>query len=183
MSDNYEERLIAARGGDIDSMGWLMEVERPWLLSRVSKMHSASARGTQAEDLVQECGLRLVTSHATLRFEKRARFRSWLLTVARNLMLNNLRRHEHTELDATGNSEPIYKPAAPNAHGEGIHALRKQIPVRQDTAIMLRDYCGCSFELIAQVLGCPNASSAQSLRARGMKSLQDLAAQGGGTRL
>ena len=167
----YERHLRAAQAGDLGSVGWLLSKEWPWLLRRCGTLVFADLPGLQPEDLAQESSLRFGQLHTTLHFTSQAALRRWLWTVARNRWVTLLRRKEsfpHEGLIARDNAG--FAPRSSPRHWM-LWDLRRRLPPRQDLAIMLRDYCGCDFGVIADILGCSSTDAAQSLRLRGLHGL------------
>lgn len=128
-----------------------------------------------AEDLTQETFLKAWRSIASL--EDPARFRGWLLTVARSVTTDHLRRW-HPEV--TGLEE--LDPAAPESSGEvapehreqqqaALHALG-ELPERYRVALALRYLSGNSHAEICQQMGTSDGAL-RGLLNRGLLMLRD----------
>jgi len=140
---------------------------------------------TEAEDLTQVTFVQVWKSAA--RYSVKARFSTWLYTIARNLCLNEIRRrsrHPADPLDATPDDEdrpaPQYEDrSAPPATDELLHGELQtklaealaDLPEHQRTAILLCQQEELSYEEIAAVLGC-SLSATKSLIFRGRETLK-----------
>ncbi len=142
---------------------------------------------TEAEDLAQNVFLQVYKSRA--RYERTAKFSTWLFTIARNLCLNEIRRRtrhpaESLEESQTENEDAALrqyedkKVALPTEYvlqGElaaKIEEAMAALPENQRTAILLCRQDELSYEEIAQVLGC-SLSATKSLIHRGRETLKE----------
>ena len=122
-----------------------------------------------AEDVGQQVFLRVWKSAA--RYEPTAKFTTWLYTITRNLVFNELRRRKHrpvTSLDAEAEAGGMHgdafgrledsQAAAPDASlletelQGAISAAISQLPEAQRLALVLRRYEDLSYEEIAAAL-------------------------------
>jgi len=141
---------------------------------------------TEAEDLAQNAFLQVYKS--AKRYESRAKFSTWLFTIARNLCLNELRRRsrhpaeslEETHGDNEGQPQRQYEdkknflPPETLLHGELAQKIEEalaELPENQRTAILLCQQEDLSYEEIAKVLGC-SLSATKSLIHRGREVLK-----------
>lgn len=140
---------------------------------------------TEAEDLTQNTFVQVWKSAA--RYGVKARFSTWLYTIARNLCLNEIRRrsrHPADSLDAAAEDEdrPAPQPEDRSAtqatdallHGELEQKLAEamaDLPENQRTAILLCQQEEMSYEEIAAVLEC-SLSATKSLIFRGRETLK-----------
>ena len=142
---------------------------------------------TEAEDLAQNVFLQVYKSRA--RYERTAKFSTWLFTIARNLCLNEIRRRtrhpaESLEESQTDNEDAALrqyedkKVALPTEHilqGElagKIDEALAALPENQRTAILLCRQDELSYEEIARILGC-SLSATKSLIHRGRETLKE----------
>src|SRR2546421_11417231 len=104
------ELLEAARGGDEDSYGRLVEPHRAELHAHCYRMLGSLH---DAEDALQEALLRAWRGLA--RFEGRSSLRSWLYTIATNTCLNSIERRPKRvlPLDSGPASDPHRGPGGP----------------------------------------------------------------------
>ncbi len=113
-----------------------------------------------AEDLTQEVFLRVWK--ALPRYAFRAKLTTWIFQVAKNVVLDDIRsrknRVQPVEL------VPEIAPAAPEAPIEQAETIRalwvaiEQLNVDLQTALLLRDVAGLSYNEIAAVLDVPLAT-------------------------
>jgi RNA polymerase sigma-70 factor (ECF subfamily) len=142
---------------------------------------------TEAEDLAQNVFLQVYKSRD--RYERTAKFSTWLFTIARNLCLNEIRRrtrHPAESLDDTHvesddlpprqyEDKQVFLPTENVLHGELARKIEEALaalPENQRTAILLCRQDELSYEEIAQVLGC-SLSATKSLIHRGRETLKE----------
>ncbi len=141
---------------------------------------------TETEDVAQNTFLQVWKSRA--RYERTAKFSTWLLTIARNLCLNEIRRRSRhpaeslEETHAEHDDQPsrqyedkkIFLPTETALHGELAQKIEEalaDLPENQRTAILLCRQDEMSYEEIAAVLGC-SLSATKSLIHRGREFLK-----------
>jgi RNA polymerase sigma-70 factor (ECF subfamily) len=141
----------------------------------------------EAEDLAQNVFVQVWKS--ATRYERTAKFTTWLFTIARNLCLNEIRRrsrHPAESLDATHpdqEDQPKHKiedlknfsPPETLLQGELVKKVEEAIrdlPETQRTALLLCRQDEMSYEEIAEVLGC-SVSATKSLIHRGRETLKE----------
>lgn len=128
-----------------------------------------------AEDLFQETWLRvLLQGH---RYDGRRSFITWLLTVARNIAIDHLRRKRPEPLDdipehrLSGGGQPsAFDNAVCGENAELVRGALQHLAPEQREAIVLRFQEGMSLEEIAAVTGTP-LSTVKSRLYRGMEAL------------
>lgn len=119
-----------------------------------------------AEDLAQEVLIRIF--QAGKGYQPKARFRTYLFRIARNLWIDHCRREQHqaknVSLDAAdedGNGLRATLPAPDRSGGPapGEHeALRKaidQLPIEQREVVLMSQIQGLLYEEVAQALEIP----------------------------
>jgi len=142
---------------------------------------------TEAEDLAQNVFLQVYKSRK--RYERTAKFSTWLFTIARNLCLNELRRRSRhpaeslEETHAENEEQPrrqyedktTIAPPEKLLHGELAQKIEEalaELPENQRTAILLCRQEELSYEEIAGVLDC-SLSATKSLIHRGRETLKE----------
>ena len=142
---------------------------------------------TESEDVAQNTFLQVWKSRA--RYERTAKFTTWLFTIARNLCLNEIRRRSRhpaesiEEAHAEHDDQPRQQYedrthiAAPEKllHGElagKIEEALAELPENQRTAILLCRQDDLSYEEIAEILEC-SLSATKSLIHRGRETLKE----------
>ena len=142
---------------------------------------------TEAEDLAQNVFLQVYKSRS--RYQRTAKFSTWLFTIARNLCLNELRRRsrhpaeslEETHGEHEGQLQRQYEdkknflPTETLLHGELAQKIEEalaELPENQRTAILLCRQDELSYEEIAEILEC-SLSATKSLIHRGRETLKE----------
>jgi RNA polymerase sigma-70 factor, ECF subfamily len=142
---------------------------------------------TEAEDLAQNVFLQVYKSAS--RYESRAKFSTWLFTIARNLCLNEIRRRSRHPADSIEESHAEHEDqprqqfedkssvAPPEKLLQGelaqkIDEVLAELPENQRTAILLCRQEELSYEEIAKILGC-SLSATKSLIHRGRETLKE----------
>src|SRR5437868_11346313 len=159
-----EELLAAYQQGDVGAFELLLRRHRAPLFTFLLRMLGDRER---AEDLAQETFLRIVKGAQA--WEQRARFQTWLFTIARNLCVDQSRRDRFRRadsLDAEGkDGEP---PIVESMPGPGIDPERGAASARvrpllqkallslhaeQREVCILRGQAGLPFREIAEMIG------------------------------
>lgn len=169
------------RAGDREAFAVLVELHQARVIGTVARMLGPEG-AADAEDVAQQVFLRVWKSAA--RYQATAKFTTWLFTIARNLVFNELRRRRTrptVSLDALVEDFGALTPPAedrdagtPDAallEGELRQAIDDaiaQLPEAQRLALILRRYEELPYEEIARVLDL-TVPSVKSLlfRARG----------------
>src|SRR5207248_9272551 len=155
-----EELLAEFQQGDATAFEGLLRRHRRPLYTFFVRMLGDRAR---AEDLAQETFLRIVKGSAA--WQHRARFQTWLFTIARNLCVDASRRDRFRRadsLDAQGpDDEPAMVDSVPGreidpARGAESARLRPllqkallSLPAEQREVFILREQAGVPFKEIA----------------------------------
>ena len=142
---------------------------------------------TETEDVAQNTLLQVWKSRA--RYERTAKFSTWLFTIARNLCLNEIRRRSRHPAESLEETHPehddqpsrqyedkkIFLPTETALHGELAQKIEEalaELPENQRTAILLCRQDELSYEEIAEVLDC-SLSATKSLIHRGREYLKE----------
>ncbi len=128
-----------------------------------------------AEDLFQETWIRVLEQGH--RYDGRRSFVTWLLTVARNITIDHLRRKRPEPLDDLPQECTVdharasaLELAEQHERAERVGGAVERLAAEQREAIVLRFQEGMSLEEIAQVTGAP-LSTVKSRLYRGMEAL------------
>ena len=158
--------MMRVRGGDRGAFEELVECHQQRVVGTVARMLGQDA--ADAEDVGQQVFLRVWKSAA--RYEPTAKFTTWLYTITRNLVFNELRRRKHrpfTSLDAESGDGTVgdafghledTQAVAPDVSlleaelQTAIAAAISQLPEAQRMALILRRYEDLSYEEIADAL-------------------------------
>ncbi len=153
--------MLRAKGGDIGAFEELVRRHQHSVVGTAARMLGSP---TEAEDIGQQVFVRVWKSAA--RYEPTAKFTTWLMTITRNLVFNELRRRRRAHLVSMDEVEDDVAPhqlAAADVSGpskklleaelqQAIDAAIANLPEKQRLAIVLRRYEGMPYEEIAKVL-------------------------------
>jgi RNA polymerase sigma factor (sigma-70 family) len=151
------------REGDERAFRELVELHQQAVIGTCAKMLGSL---DEAHDVAQLVFLRVWK--AAPRYEPTAKFTTWLYTILRNLVFNEIRRksrHRTVSLDAPVSDEQHHphdladaSMVAPDAASlqveleAAIDAAINQLPEQQRLAVILRRYEDLAYEEIAEVL-------------------------------
>src|SRR5438874_13327196 len=159
-----EELLAEFQQGDATAFEGLLRRHRRPLYTFFVRMLGDRAR---AEDLAQETFLRIVKGSAA--WQHRARFQTWLYTIARNLCVDAARRDRFRRaesLDAQDGEEG--SPLVDAVPSDGVSPERAaesallrpllqrallSLPAEQREVFVLREQAGVPFREIAEMVG------------------------------
>lgn len=178
--DHDAALMLQVQEGDLEAFEALVEKYKQPVVNIISRIIGDRI---EAEDLAQKVFLQV--HKASDRYEARAKFSTWLFTIARNLSLNELRRrsrHPADSLDANVTESSFRQVEDPRSASASEEALRSELvekidevlndlPVNQRTAIVLVKEKGLSYEDIAAILGC-SVSAVKSLIHRGRERIK-----------
>jgi RNA polymerase sigma-70 factor (ECF subfamily) len=171
VADESDERLMLRfQGGDVRAFEVLVSRHRTPVFSFLLRLTGDRGR---AEDLCQEVLLRVV--RASERWQERARFRTWLYAIARNLAVDEarravLRRADSLDVTAPGAPEPQSERVGPEAAAAAallrpkLEAALGALPAEQREVFLLREHAGLRFGEIAEVTGVPENTVKSRMR-------------------
>jgi RNA polymerase sigma-70 factor (ECF subfamily) len=153
--------MLRVRDGDLEAFETLVTRHQHSVVGTAAKMLGGAA---DAEDIGQQVFVR-VWKHAA-HYQPSAKFTTWLMTITRNLVFNELRRRRRSHqvsMDAEEGDalkhQFVDEQAAPPSEEvldselqEAIDAAIASLPETQRLAIVLRRYEGMPYEEIAEVL-------------------------------
>lgn len=176
MTDSQLIREIKA--GNAELYSELMAKYQKKILSFIYHMLRSAKLEMLAEDLCSETFYKAYRSLHSFR-EVDASFSTWLYTISRNTVLSELRKQKvaHLSLDDT-----TYVPLAPYEaapeqtllRNEKVALVREAInnlPEKQRSALILREYEGLDYQEIASILG-QTVSAVKSLLFRARNSVK-----------
>lgn len=186
--------MLAVRAGDQSAFAELVERYQHRL---VGVMNHLVGHPQEAEDLAQEVFLRVFRTR--LKYSPKAKFSTWLFTIANNLALNALRdrhRRQAVPLDARDSGTQGPPPAAdrgpppsqPLQQSELAEVVRKALDdlnERQRVAVVLNKFEDMGYAEIAEVMGL-STKAVKSLLSRARGRLREvlqpyIEMDGGGT--
>lgn len=171
----YDRHLAEARAGDRGSLCWLLSLEQEWIASHAERATAMSTTRWTARDLVQECCLAVLRAPGRPNSESRAQFRSWLKTILRNQIMNELRRLRPCLLEEEKDAGAKYLDRVTDISVlfASRPEARRDLPFHFEAALVLRDFCGCSFDTIARVLDCSTKKATYRMRSRALDAMKD----------
>jgi RNA polymerase sigma-70 factor (ECF subfamily) len=118
--------------------------------------HLASAQ--DAEDLTQETYLRVIG--ALHEFEGRSSARTWLLSIARRVVVDSIRRAQARPRPVTRSALAAHENAVGRATGDcatqvAIFDLLERLTTDRREALVLTQVLGFSYAEAAEILDCP----------------------------
>lgn len=154
------ELMRRVRDGDFAAFEQLVEIHQRSVIGTVAKMLGNPA---EAEDIAQQVFIRVWKSAS--RYEPQARFTTWLFTIARNLVFNEVRRRQRKptvsvqereetthrvveDTQAVSPGDELLRAEMEAAIDRAIEAL----PEKQRLAVVLRRYEEMPYEEIGAVL-------------------------------
>ena len=160
--------MLAFRAGDARAFESLVRRHRAPVFNFILRYTGQRAR---AEDVLQETWLKVVRS--AREYEPKAKFTTWLYTIARNLCVDSARKESYRqaaslEAPATGAEGAEGRPlgeglpdtgASPErgAYNARVRPLLERalssLPEEQREVFILREYSGIPFKDIAEVTG------------------------------
>lgn len=176
--------MLLVREGDREAFRTLFEKHRSSVARFAAGFTGVPAR---AEELAQEVFLQVY--RARDRYEARAKFSTWLYTIAHNLCLNEVRRFDYRgRVDSIDQDPDPDRPGPPEiadpaaSEGEATAAGRElearlrelvaELPESQRTALILSRVEELRYQEIGQILGC-SEQAVKSLIFRATKSLRE----------
>lgn len=169
-----EQLMSKFQAGDVRAFEALMRRHRGPVFNFLVRLVGDRSR---AEDLLQEAWLKVV--NAAPRWERRARFTTWVYTIARNLAFDEKRRAVHRETDPLdarmGDSLSLAETlpsdgAAPDRAAESallrprLEAALRSLPEEQREVFLLREYSGIQFKEIGEITGVPENTVKSRMR-------------------
>ncbi len=160
--------MLAFKSGDARAFSTLVTRHRGSVFNFILRYTNHRQR---AEDLLQETWLKVVRSAGE--YQPKARFTTWVFTIARNLCVDSARKESYRKTDsldapvagddadgrALSETVPDHDGAAPDraAHNTRLRPMIEKalqsLPDEQREVFLLREYHGIGFKEIADVTG------------------------------
>jgi RNA polymerase sigma-70 factor, ECF subfamily len=191
-----EQLMLAFRSGDARAFEALVRRHRGPVYNFILRFTGQRAR---AEDVLQETWLKVVRGAEN--YEAKAKFTTWLYTVARNLCVDSARKESYRSTDSldapagrAGSDGPLLgetlsseqRSPEREAHNLGLRPLLERallaLPDEQREVFLLREYSGISFKEIGEVTGVSENTVKSRMRyaLEGLrKKLGELGVEGG----
>jgi RNA polymerase sigma-70 factor (ECF subfamily) len=192
MATGHTSAQMALRDPDIrlmlrvrdDDAGAFAELVERFQHRLVAVMHHLVGSAHEAEDLAQEVFLRVYRTRK--RYTPRAKFATWLFTIANNLALNALRdRKRRPVLPLEAGDSGSLGPGPPTRDAPPAHGLQQQelaavirtaldgLNERQRVAIVLNKFEDMNYADIAEVMGL-STKAVKSLLSRARGRLREV---------
>jgi RNA polymerase sigma-70 factor (ECF subfamily) len=146
--------------GDIAAFEQLVTLHQHAVVGTVAKMLGSA---NDAEDIGQQVFVRIWKS--AKRYQPKAKFTTWMFTITRNLVFNEMRRRQRKPAVSMNEREEEYHLATPdpkavtpaeatlqNELEEAVDAAIQALPEKQRMAVVLRRYEELPYEEIAGIL-------------------------------
>ena len=180
-SNDYHVRLmLKVKEGDIAAFEEIVEIHQSAVIGTVAKMLGGAS---DAEDISQQVFIRVWKSAG--RYKPSAKFTTWMFTITRNLVFNEMRRRQRKPAVSMDEREEEYNLLAPdevtqppdqqvleNELVKAIDDAIQALPEKQRMAVILRRYEDRSYEEIADVLKL-SLSAVKSLLFRARAQLKE----------
>lgn len=161
-----EELFERFRRGDKPAFEVLLRRHRAPLFTFILRTLGMGERA-RAEDVVQDTFVRVIKGAAE--WQQRAKFSTWLFTIARNLCLDQKRRDKHRVADSLDAAhDESARPLGETLEGAeagperqamaaglrpALEAAIAKLPEDQREVFVLREYSGLPFKQIAELQG------------------------------
>lgn len=180
-SNEYHVRLmLRVKQGDIAAFEEIVDIHQHAVVGTVAKM---LGNVSDAEDIAQQVFIRIWKSAA--RYQVSAKFTTWMFTITRNLVFNEMRRRKRKPVVSMDEREEDYNLTAKDENtatpdqqvleNELVKAIDdaiQSLPEKQRLAVILRRYEDRSYEEIAEVLKL-SLSAVKSLLFRARVQLKE----------
>jgi RNA polymerase sigma-70 factor, ECF subfamily len=154
------ELMESVRRGDMRAFETLVERHQRAVIGTVAKM---LGNASEAEDIAQQVFVRVWKSAE--RYEAQAKFTTWLFTITRNLVFNEVRRRQRKPTVSVDEREETTHRTIEDSQAispdnemlqaeleEAIDRAIQSLPGKQRLAVVLRRYEEMPYEEIAVVL-------------------------------
>lgn len=148
-----EELINRIRNGDREAVNILIRANYDILKGYVIKL---TGNLEESKDIVQETILRaIVNIH---KFHPKAKFSTWLITIATNLYRDKLKNDKkylpfNEELNLYDNNLEVK--AIESIRTKEVFSILRELPYEKRTVFILKHYYNYKYEEIAQIMKCP----------------------------
>ena len=168
--------MLRYKDGDLSAMEILVERHQQPLFGFVYRFCN---NYQQAQDLVQDVFMRLIRTAKT--YEPRAKFTTYLYTLAHNLCIDYIRRNQKrrnvslsdpVDVEDGLKLEDTMKDQGPNPEQqyhqknfrEALQQALSELPDEQREVFLLREQQNLAFDEIARVVGCLPSTAKSRMR-------------------
>jgi len=169
-----DELMLRVRAGDTQAFTELYERHGAALLTFLTRLTGDRRLG---EDLLQETLIRVYRSRGE--YEATGRFRAFVFTIARRLVIDWRRSQKGTPLEDPEALETLEAPERPEDRADAtdmagrLEAALRRLPAGQREIVLLSRYAGLRAEEIAQVTGSTPGAVRVGLH-RALRQLREL---------
>lgn len=156
--DPDSQLMLRVKNGDLQAFDGLARKYQTVLSNFFTRMGVHSL----CDDLVQETLVRIYRSRK--RYRVRARFNTYLHTVARNIWIDHLRRHqrESKRLEIIGDAQRVAAQSGSSLHPppaiENLQQALNRLPPKLRMVIVMNVYQEMSYKEIARALRIPEGT-------------------------
>ncbi len=170
-------KIIAkCQSGDIDAFAYIVDYYKEPIIGFIGRF---LGNWSQAEDIAQEIFLRLYSKISKYDINEKAKFSTWLFTLAKNACIDILRKNKHdfvpldsiSEKELSCQSETIKQNIYQEQIGNYISKAVESLPIDQRMAFILKEYQDLSCEEVATICNC-NAGTIKSRLSRAKEKLR-----------
>jgi RNA polymerase sigma-70 factor, ECF subfamily len=159
-----EQLMLAFKSGDARAFEALVRRHRTPVFNFILRYVGLRSR---AEDLLQETWLKVVRGAQD--YQPKARFTTWVYTIARNLCVDSARKESYRAADSLDqpakNGEDDGRALAETmADGQLLEKALQSLPEEQREVFVLREFSGVPFKDIAAVTGVPENTVKSRMR-------------------
>jgi RNA polymerase sigma-70 factor, ECF subfamily len=147
------ELIERAKQGNKSAMNTLLTENLNILKGYVLKM---TADPHLSQDIIQDAMLKAVLN--IKKFEPKAKFSTWLITIATNLYRDQLRRNRPIEIideALEDTNQRVEEAAISRLEYKEIMGIIQKLSQEKRSTFILKHYYGYKYEEIAEILGCP----------------------------
>ena len=178
LRDEADEALmIRYQNGEVRAFEILLERHRRPVYNFILRFVGSREL---AEDLIQDTFLRVIRGASN--YQQKAKFTTWLYTIARNLCVDQSRRKKHrkaasldqpmtksaesgTLLDVIpGKDMPSDRKAVSRQLHQTIHKAINSLPDEQREVFLMREFLNMPFKQIAQIVEMPENTVKSRMR-------------------
>lgn len=145
-ADQENQTVLAARSGDIESLGILYE---RYYASMVWLAYAVLLDREQAEDIAQETFTAVCSK--LIHLKKPERFASWLATICRHLAVDALRRARKRRMEPGENA--VDAPQAQHGDNQALHQAIGTLPQMYREIVILHYFNHMSYQELGLALG------------------------------
>lgn len=159
-NDHHVALMLRVRDGDVRAFEELVSIHQRAVIGTVAKM---LGHPDDAEDIAQQVFIRIWKS--AKRYEPQAKFTTWLFTITRNLVFNEMRRRQRKPVVSFDEREDDFHIGTPDDSAknpdesilqreleDAIDRAIEQLPEKQRLAVILRRYEDMPYEEIGEIL-------------------------------